>query len=822
VVALRADEQNLSEEECMDRMAEISRSDFEEIRTIAVLGAGTMGSRIAAHIANAGYPVLLLDIVGKDNRDRSSIARQALEGLKKARPAAFVDTSVASLVTVGNFEDDLHRLGDADWIIEAVAEQMPIKRSLLTAVAPHLRPDAILTTNTSGLPIAEIASVLPEPFRARFFGTHFFNPPRYMTLLEMIPTTATDPNAYEAIARFSEVHLGKTVVPAKDRPNFIANRIGTFAVMNTMRLMREQDLTIEEVDVLTGSLLGWPKTGTFRLADLVGVDVLVHVARNFALSTTDERADVTIDPVMEQMLSLGLLGDKAGRGFYRKTRTPEGSEQRTVLNLSTLEYEPTHLANFPELAGIKASESASDRIPALLRPEPIGGRAGAFYWAMLSELFAYAANRVGEVSDSVADIDLAMRAGFNWQLGPFGLWDAAGVPETVARMRSLGQAVPDVVERLLKCGGLSWYRNDGAEFFDPTKGIYVPVRASPRAVSIAKAKSKGIVKENASASLVDLGDGVACIEVHSKMNTLGHEAVEFIREVLTRDSDATGQFQAFVIANDGAHFSTGANLAEAVNLIQREDWASIDRFIANFQAMTAAIKFCSRPVVAAPFGMCLGGGAEIALYAASRQAHTDVAMGLVEAGVGLIPAGGGCKEMTLRAIETAAEVRSDLRGDSPEVHKAIATAFEMIAMAKVSGSAVEAKRLHLLRRSDAITANRSLLVADAKAEALRLAEQGYTPPVLRTDIPAPGQPALALLELSIYMLREGAFISDHDVVVSKHAAHVLCGGAVMAGTLLDENYLLGLEREAFLSLSGEPKTKERIVFTLKTGKPLRN
>jgi 3-hydroxyacyl-CoA dehydrogenase len=789
-----------------------------KISSVAVLGAGTMGSRIAAQIANAGVPVLLLDLVTKDDSDRSSIARRAVDTLKNTRPLAFVDPSVESLVAIGNFEDDLHRLSDVDWIIEAVAEQMPIKRSLLTAIVPHLAPDAIVTTNTSGLPIAEIASVLPSALRARFFGTHFFNPPRYMALLEIIRIAETDPSACDRVEQFAEVHLGKTVVPSKDTPNFIANRIGTFAVMNTIRLMKIQGWTIEEIDLLTGTPLGWPKTGTFRLTDLVGVDVLVHVARNFERATSDERPDVTIDPVMEKMLSRGMLGDKTRKGFYRKTRSSGGQEKREVLNLATLEYEPLRPANFPELADIKPFDSASKRIPALLTL----GRVGEFYWTMLSELFTYTANRIGEVSDSIADIDLAMQAGFNWQLGPFALWDAAGVPGTVARMKELGQPVPTAVEDLLGCAGTSWYRASGSECFDIRKGVYVPIRASPRVVSLARSRSNGVVRGVSGVSLVDIGDNVACIEVHSKMNTLARETVEFIRETLSHGSDVTAWFEAFVIANDGAHFSLGANLAEAVTLIGKADWLAIDALIANFQAMTAAVKFCRRPVVVAPFGMCLGGGSEIALHAASRRAHMEVAMGLVETGVGLIPGGGGCKEMTLRAIEMAAEVPAKSGSDSPGIEKTIATVFETIATAKVSGSAVEAKRLHLLRASDSITMNRSLLLADAKAVARRLAEQGFTPPVFRTDIPAPGQQALALLDHGISTSQAGGFISDHDVLVSRHAARILCGGAVAAGTLLNEDYLLTLEREAFLSLCGEPKTQERIVFTLKTGKPLRN
>jgi len=574
--------------------------------------------------------------------------------------------------------------------------------------------------------------------------------------------------------------------------------------------------------LLTGAPLGWPKTGTFRLADLVGIDVLAHVAHNFALSTIDERADVTIDPMMDELVKRGILGDKTGQGFYKKQRDATGKEHRLVLNVSTMAYEPRRPLDFPELATVKASEPSSTRIPQLLREGPMSGRSREFYWPMLSELFAYAAHRIGEVSDSIADIDLAMQAGFNWQNGPFAMWDAAGVPETVARMRRLGQPVPEAADRLLRSGGTSWYRQDGSEYFDVRSNAYVPITVSPRVLSLPRYRRTGIVAENASVSLVDVGDGIACIEMHSKMNTFGRESVEFIRDVLADNSSAVRNFHGFIISNDAAHFSTGADLAEAVGLMQAANWNLIDQFIQNFQGMTRAAKFCSRPVIVAPFGMCLGGGAELSMHAAARQPHMELAIGLVETGVGLIPGGGGCKEMTLRAIEMAASVRADARGDSLEIHKTITNVFETIAMAKVSTSAVEAKRLHLLRDSDAITMNRAFLLADAKTIARTLTERGYTPLIPRTNIPSPGKPALALLELRIHTLREGDFISDHDVMVLKHTARVLCGGAVSAGTPVSEDHLLELEREAFLALCGEQKTQDRIVYTLKTGKPLRN
>lgn len=793
-----------------------------DIHRIAVLGAGTMGARIAALFANAGFPVLLLDVADLHGNDRSRIARQAVDALERSRPAVLVSPAVASLIQVGNFEDDLPKLANTDWIVEAVIEKLEAKRHLLSRLIPHLNPRAVLTTNTSGLPVAAIAAELPLEVRRRWFGTHFFNPPRYMALFEAIPTRDVDRDVFDAVVRFAEVHLGKTVVPAKDSPSFIANRIGIFALMNAMRIMQRQGLSIEEIDALTGAALGWPKTGTFRLTDLVGLDVVVHVARNFAARAEDERKDVVLASFMERMLELKWLGDKTGQGFYKKVRGPEGKEQRLVLNLNTFEYEASREAWLPELATVKSTDPAPKRITALLGADPASGRTAAFYWEFLPDLWAYAANRIGEVSDSIADIDLAMQAGFNWQLGPFALWDAAGVGRTVATMRGLGKPVPAAAERLLEAGEASWYRNDGSEYFDPDFGGYRPVRSSPRVLSLPKAKTAGVVLENSSCSLVDLGDGVGCIELHSKMNTLGRDVVLFIQDLLGSDHVAANRFNSFVICNDAANFSVGANLAEAMASIEAGDWAAIETFIRNFQAMTQAVKFCSRPVVAAPFGMCLGGGAEVSLHAASRQAHMEVAMGLVETGVGLIPGGGGCKEMTLRALHAAFELRNDGRADSHEVQSALGAVFETIAMAKVSTSAVEARELKLLRSSDRITMNRSLLLADAKAEARRLAATGYTPPIELQRIPAPGKPALALLELKIHLLREGEFIGDHDAKVARLLAKILSGGPVAAGTLVSESYLLDLEREAFLSLCGEKKTQDRIAFTLKTGKRLRN
>ena len=781
-----------------------------------MLGAGTMGSRIAAHMANAGLPVLLLDVAQAG--DRNALAARAVEGLKKAKPAALALPEFAARIQIGNFDDDLDKLSTCDWVIEAVAENLEIKRTLLAKVAPHLQPDAILTTNTSGLPVAEIARGLPVEVRRRWFGTHFFNPPRYMQLVEMIATPESDARAIAAAREFAEVALGKTVVAAKDRPNFVANRIGAFSLLNTIRVMQEQGLTVEEVDALTGKPMGWPKTGTFRLADMVGLDVLGSVVRNFAANAEDERSDLGLPQFLETMLERKWFGDKTGQGFYRKAGK---DDERLVLDFSTFEYRAAQKPKLPALDMTKPVESLPDRIRMLLGGNPEKDKAAAFYWRILPDLWQYAANRIGEISDSVADIDRAMRAGFNWELGPFEMWDAAGVRETADKLLAQGKPLPAAVEKLL-ASGASWYR-DG-EVFDPATGTYVPVEPPTAVVSLSRAKrSGGVVAGNPGTSLIDVGDGIACIEFHTKMNALGGDIVNFVRQTLAAESEPVGNFRGFVITNDAANFSAGANLVQLLLAAQDEEWDEINLYIAAFQEMTQAIKFCPRPVVVAPFGLTLGGGAEVTLHAAKRQAHLELYTGLVETGVGLIPAGGGCKEMTLRAVETAAAAAPPgSRSDSVELHHGMRSIFENIALAKVSTSAYEARDLRILRPTDGITMNRERLLHDAKAQVVALAEGGYRAPLQRTDVPAPGDSVLAALKLAIHMMREGEYATDHDVTVATHLVEVLCGGAVTPGTRVSEQYLLDLEREHFLSLCGERKSQERIAHTLKTGKPLRN
>jgi 3-hydroxyacyl-CoA dehydrogenase len=782
-----------------------------------------MGSRIAAHLANAGLPVVLLDIPAQQG-PRSGIAAQALEGLKKAKPAAFFESAAASRITPGNFDDDLAKLSDCDWVIEAVTENLAIKQALLAKVAPNLKADAILTTNTSGLPVASIATTLPEALRRRWFGTHFFNPPRYMRLVEIITTPETDPAAVEAISHFADLHLGKDVVFARDTPNFIANRIGVFMMLETVRLMQAEDLTIEEVDALTGTAIGWPRTGTFRLADLVGLDVLAHVAGNFPPSLAAGHEDaLMLPPFVQTMLERRWLGDKTKQGFYRKEKDAQGKDVRFALDWKSLEYHVAARPKLPALEMAKNVDRLQERLPQLLSGDPAKDKAARFHWKLLSALWNYAADCLPEIADDVASIDRAMRAGFNWEMGPFELWDAAGFPATVARMQAAREPVSAVATRALAGGASSWYVNQGRQCFDLSSATYIPIVHAPGIARIASFRaSNGVVRQNPGASLIDLGDGVACLEMHSKKNAIGEDIVRLITETFRPDSEAVRNFNAFVVSSDADHFSVGANLMQLLLSAQEGEWDDVDFAIRAFQRMTWNIKFCPRPVVAAPYSFCLGGGTEIALHAARRQAHAELYMGLVETGVGVLPGGGGCKELTMQAIERAASVREGGRQESVELLEVLRRNFETIALAKVSTSALEARYLGLLAPFDGVTMNRERLLTDAKELARDLANSGYTAPVPRTDIPAPGENVLATLKLGVHVMRAGDYISDHDVKVAGKVAHVLCGGSITPGTLVSEQYLLDLEREAFLSLCGEKKTQERIAFTLKTGKPLRN
>jgi 3-hydroxyacyl-CoA dehydrogenase len=812
------------------------------INKVAILGAGTMGARIAAHFANAGVPSYLLDIVpadlapGSSAAERNKIAAAGLDAAKKSKPAAFMEPSLARLVTVGNFDDDLKKLAEVDWIIEAVVENLEIKRALLRKVEAIRKPGTIITTNTSGLPVGKIAEGFSDDFRRCWFGTHFFNPPRYMRLLELIPTPEADATAIAAISHFGDMRLGKGVVMAKDTPNFIGNRIGTFSVLNVMRLMQEMDLTIEEIDALTGQAVGWPKSATFRTIDLVGLDILGHVVGNMTANVHDERSDLRLPDFFTEMLQRKWLGDKTKGGFYKKIKSAGKEDERMALDWKRLEYHPRQKPKFAALDMAKNIEDTSARLRMLLGMDGSApqknDKAGAFLWASLSDLWTYCANRIPEISDSIVEIDRAMRLGFNWELGPFELWDAAGVEATVDRMKKEGKPIAQKVEQLIASGKKSWYLDDskaasGRVYFDLAANDYKPVEVAAGVWSVAVAKkSNGVVKKNSGASLVDLGDGVGCIEFHSKMNSLGADIIGLILQTL-KPGGPGDNFDAFVITNDATNFSVGANLMLLLMSVQEEEWDDVDLAIRQFQGMTQAIKFSPKPVVSAPFGLCLGGGTEISLHAAARQPHAELYTGLVEIGVGLLPGGGGCKEMLLRAVDGATAARGgkgspDALAGSIEMLEAMKRAFETIATAKVATSAHEARAYGFLNDSDRITMNRERVLSDSKTRALELFRAGYEPPVPRTDISAPGESLLATLRMGVHLMRQGDYITDYEVKLGTKIAEVLCGGNVTPGTPVSEQYILDLEREGFKSLCGEKKTQERIQYTLKTGKTLRN
>jgi 3-hydroxyacyl-CoA dehydrogenase len=796
----------------------------------AVLGAGTMGAQIAAHLANAGIPTLLLDIAPRElNAEeqaagltlespsvRSRIARLGLEAAKKAKPAAFFSAARAALVSVGNFEDDLPRIKDCDLIIEAVVENLGIKRSLYERVEQFRKPGSVVASNTSGIPIRHLAEGRSEDFRGHFLGTHFFNPPRYLHLVELITTEWTKPEVSCAVYGFLDQRLGKGVVVAKDRPNFIANRIGTFGAAVTLRTLVEDGYSIEEVDKMTGQALGRPKTATFRTFDLVGLDVLAHVAKNLheAIAEDEERDVYLMPEFVGQMVERGLLGNKTKGGFYRKQKGPEGKDEIWTLDYATLEYRPQQKVKLPSLDAAKNIEETRARIRALAWGKD---RVGAFLWKTMSRVFAYAANRIPEIADTVVEVDRAMRWGFGWELGVFETWDAVGVEESVARMKEEGRPVPANVVRMLESGARSFYKSEGGQesYFDFASGTYLPVTPPAGALVLKSIKDRtGVIRKNAGASLIDLGDGVACLEFHSKMNSIGGDTLQMLKYAL---SEVEKNFLGLVVGNQGQNFSVGANLMLVLLGAQEEDWDELDLAIRAFQQATMSLRYSAKPVVVAPFQMTFGGGCEMTLHADRVRASAETYIGLVEVGVGLIPAGGGTKELTLRALDS---IRPGVTDADP--FPFLKTAFETIAMAKVATSAEEARSLGFLREEDSYSMNPDRLIADAKQEVLALAAAGYTRPAERTDILALGSAALSTLKLGIHQMKRGGYISEHDALIGEKLARIMTGGDLNHETRVSEQYLLDLEREAFLSLCGQRATQERIAHMLKTGKPLRN
>ncbi len=736
-----------------------------ELRKAAVLGAGTMGSRIAAHLANAGVDCLLLDLPspGGTPAERNAVAAKALKSLAKAKPPAFFTAEAAKRIRVGNFEDDLERLADAEWIIEAVVEKFDIKRQLLERIDRIRQPGSLVSSNTSGLPIAKLAEGYPDDFRRHWCGTHFFNPPRHMRLLELIPTPDTSAAVAEFTARFCDRRLGKVVVDAKDRPNFIANRIFLFAVMHTLKVMGEQGLSVEEVDALTGPLIGRPRMATFRLADFTGVDICLYVANNlYELVPEDERREVYQPPdFLVQMVDKGIVGDKAGQGFYKKDRKAPGG--RLVLDLESLQYRERVEPDFPELAEIKRIPEIGPRVKAALATD---GRASKFLWALLSELFLYSANRIPEVCDDLVSLDTVMKSGFNWQRGIFELWNDLGVEETAQRMQQDGKTLPPLVERVLESPSTSFYSVDGATptYFDLASGGQQPIPEREGVLELSRVRlATTPVERNASASLWDLGDGVALLELHSKANSLDADFFAMLEKSLERTAS---DFDALVIGNEGENFSVGANLQMILGLSMQGRWDEIDGQLKLVQRLITGIRTAPKPVVGAVFSQTLAGGCEIALRCDAVQAAAETYMGLVEVGVGLIPAAGGCTEM-MRRLTAGLEPKDNLEGPAGD-------AFQMIGTAQVSNSAAEARKLRLLKPSDGITMNRDRLLAEAKKVALGLATAGYEPPE-QTPILVGGRGVRASLELRLWMMRQAHWASIP--LISRLASGALLDGS---------------------------------------------
>jgi 3-hydroxyacyl-CoA dehydrogenase len=798
------------------------------IKRAAVLGAGVMGSAIAAHLANAGIPAHLLDIVppdltGEDQRKgltresltfRNRLAAKGLETALNTSPPAFFSPIDARLITIGNIEDHLGWLAQADWIIEAVSERLDVKQALFAKVEAHRKPGSLVSSNTSGIPIRTLAAGRSAEFRQHFLGTHFFNPPRYMRLLELIPGSETLPEVMHAMAEFGERALGKGIVFAKDTPNFIANRIGTFGLFAVMRIMIEDDYSVEEVDRLTGPAIGRPKTATLRTADLVGLDTVAHIASNIAegLSDDAERSAYAVPLFLQELVKRGWLGEKAGQGFYKRIKGKVGSEI-LALDYKTMEYRPQRRVSFVSLDATQGIEDPAERLRALAYADD---RAGRFVWQALRDTLLYAAHCAPEIADDIVSVDRGMKLGFGWELGPFEIWDALGVERVGKRMEQEGKTLPPLVVKLLASGDASFYRREAGRLyaFNLPTSKKVEIQERPEIIILPTLRERErVVARNAGASLIDLGDGVACLEFHSKSNAIGPDIVQMMRTSLEL---CVERFDALVIGNQGKHFSVGANLIALLFEAQDENWDEIDLMVRAFQGANMAVKLFEKPVVAAPFAMAVGGGCEICLHAAKIRAAAETYIGLPEVGVGLIPAGGGCKEMLLRSMEgIPAELEIDLL-------PFFRHAFETIAFGKVSTSAKDAQRLGYLRPTDRFAMTQDRLLYEAKQAALAMVAEGYAAAKPKDDINVLGERGIAAVETQLYNMRSGAYISDHDELIGKKLANVLAGGKVTPGTLVTEQYLLDLEREAFLSLCGERKSQERMQHMLRTGKPLRN
>ncbi|MGP4039625.1 3-hydroxyacyl-CoA dehydrogenase NAD-binding domain-containing protein [Gracilibacillus sp. D59] len=795
-----------------------------QIRRAAVIGSGVMGASIAAHLANVGIPCLLLDIVPDQltedekrkglNRDRKEVrnrlAVNAIKKLKKTKPAPLYDEDLASFITPGNIEDDLERIKEVDWVVEVIVENLNIKKQLFERIETVWEKGTIVSSNTSGISINAMADGRSEEFKKHFLGTHFFNPPRYMKLLEIIPGKQTLPEIVDVMNQFCEKKLGKGVVIAKDTPNFIANRIGAYSLHVTLNEMLSKGYTVEEVDACTGPAMGRPKSATFRTLDLVGLDTFVHIANNMYEKVTDEaeKKVFKVPEILREMVAKGWIGEKAGQGFYKKVKNEKGKKILS-LNLQTMEYESQKKAVGASLETAKMAKGAKQKLKALLSAHD---RYSELAWNTLKKVLIYSAEKVGEIADSILEIDEAMKWGFNWELGPFETWDAIGLETSVKRMEAEGLSVPQWVKDWLEAGNKSFYKKQEGTTFFVLDGAFKHMEQKPEVISLRTLKEQNkVINANSGASLIDLGDGIACLEFHSPNNAIGADILMMIEQSI---EEVRSNYDGLVIANQGRNFCVGANLMMLLMEAQDEEWDEVDHIIRMFQSTMYHLKHFEKPVIAAPHQMTLGGGVEVCLPADQVVASAETYYGLVEVGVGLIPAGGGCKELICRLSNSVTNPEVDLQ---PYVNKI----FETIGMAKVSTSALDAKKLGYLRDEDTVVVHQDHRIYEAKQAALRLVEQEYAPK-LKEDIRVVGSEGKAVLKLGAYQMKLAGYISDHDQLIANKLAHVLAGGDVPAGTRVSEQYMLDLEREAFLSLCGESKTQQRMQYMLNKGKPLRN
>ncbi|UFT99262.1 3-hydroxyacyl-CoA dehydrogenase NAD-binding domain-containing protein [Radiobacillus kanasensis] len=794
------------------------------IRKAAVIGSGVMGASIAAHLANVGIPTFLLDIVPKDVTEeekkkgltldspvvRNRLATSAIKKLKKTNPAPLYDSDFASLITPGNIEDDLVKIKEVDWVIEVVVENLAIKHQLYEKIEQVWEEGIVVSSNTSGISINAMVEERSDAFKEHFLGTHFFNPPRYMKLLEIIPGDQTNPELVESMKQFGEKKLGKGVVLAKDTPNFIANRIGTYGLLVTLSEMMQEGYSVEEVDAVTGPAMGRPKSATFRTLDLVGLDTFVHVAHNVFEKVSDEQEKAVFDvpPVLKDMVDKGWIGEKAGQGFYKKIKNEKG-KQILSLNLETMEYDAQQKVSGASLEAAKLAKGSKKKVQALLSGKD---RHSELAWNILKQVLIYSAEKVGEIADTIVEIDEAMKWGFNWELGPFETWDAIGLTRSVQRMEAEGLNVPEWVKDWIAEGHESFYTKENQQTLYAFSGAFHAKEEKPEIITLRSLKEQNkVIKANSGASLIDLGDGIACLEFHSPNNAIGADILLMIQQSM---EEVRQNYEGLVIANQGRNFCVGANLMILLMEAQDEEWDEVDQIIRMFQNTMYTLKHFEKPVVAAPHRMALGGGVEVCMPADQVVAAAETYYGLVEVGVGLIPAGGGCKELTLRLSQSVTNREADLQ---PYVNQI----FENVGMAKVSTSAADAKKLGYMRQTDTFITNQDHLIYEAKKAALQLVQNGYTPKP-EEKIRVVGRDGKAVMQLGAHQMKLGGLVSDHDYLIANKLAHVLAGGDVPAGTLVTEQYMLDLEREAFLSLCGEPKTQQRMQYMLSKGKPLRN